>query len=236
MKKTVTRKIFAGIMAAVCAVSAAAIIPAATASAASDYGYSSSYRQVAEVNLWGEDWNYSADSLCAKITCDYNWFTKNCLFKATGVTPGVTNAILMAEVSDGKWQNVPMKFIVDNNLNVTSISNGSVYYTYKNTNNNQNQNQSQTNNQSAKTTTYTMTGSDWNYSADSYSATITCDYNWSTSTCKFIIKANYAGVTNAILKAQRSDGRWDNTPIRFTVDNNLNISYQVTGNVFITNY
>ena len=237
MKKTVTRKIFAGIMAAVCSVSAMSAVTAMTVSAASpSVSVSSVSRQVAVVNLKGEDWNYSADSLCAKITCDYNWSTCNCCFKASGVTPGVTNAVLKAEVEDGYWQNVPMKFTVDNNLNVKGQQNGSVYYTCKK----KSQSGSQTQQQAApkyqsSTTTYTMKGCNWNYSADSLCASIGCDFNWNTSTCKFIITASKPGVTNAVLKAKRTDGKWNNTPIRFTVDNNLNISYQKTGDMFVTN-
>ena len=44
------------------------------------------------------------------------------------------------------------------------------------------------------------------------------------------------GETNAILKAKRDDGRWDNVPIRFTVDGNLNVTGEITGPSFITTF
>lgn len=82
---------------------------------------------------------------------------------------------------------------------------------------------------------FTMKGCNWNYSADSTYAKISCDFNYSTKTCRFIARGTSAGVTNAILKAKRSDGKWDNVPIRFTVDRNLNVTGQQTGKYFITN-
>ncbi len=86
----------------------------------------------------------------------------------------------------------------------------------------------------ARSCAYTMTGYDWNYSADSVNVKITCDFNYSTKTCRFIGTAVAPGTTNATLKAKRADGKWDNIPVRFTVDSSLNISVVKTGNAFVT--
>ena len=82
---------------------------------------------------------------------------------------------------------------------------------------------------------FTVKGSNWNYSADSLCAKITCNFNYNTKTCQFIARGTEAGITNAILKAKRADGKWDNTPVRFTVDSALNVTGKQTGRTFITN-
>ena len=45
---------------------------------------------------------------------------------------------------------------------------------------------------------------------------------------------NESGVTNAVLKTLRDDGGWNNVPVRFTVDDYLNVTGKVTGRTFIT--
>ncbi len=87
----------------------------------------------------------------------------------------------------------------------------------------------------AKSCTYTMKGFDWNYSADSTNAKITCDFTYSNKTCKFIAKGITKGVTNAVLKAKRADGKWNNVPVCFTVDSKLNVTGQQTGRMYVTN-
>ncbi len=59
----------------------------------------------------GYDWTYSADSGCAKITCDYNF--------GKGVTPGTDHVELMYKDSNDKWQTVSLTLNVDNSLNTT---------------------------------------------------------------------------------------------------------------------
>lgn len=86
-----------------------------------------------------------------------------------------------------------------------------------------------------KACTYTMQGYDWNYSADSTNAKITCNFTYSTKTCKFIAKGITKGETNAVLKAKRADGKWNNIPVRFTVDAKLNVTGQQTGRLYVTN-
>ncbi len=69
---------------------------------------------------------------------------------------------------------------------------------------------------------------------DSLNINVSCDFNYSTSTCRFIIKGVKPGVTNAVLKTLRADGKWDNTPVRFTVDQYLNVTGKQTGRMFVT--
>ena len=243
-------------MAAVCALSvsaAATSIASVTADAATTSISASAKSGTPYIKtLKGNNWNYSADSLCAKITCDFNYNTSTCKFKATGVTPGTTNAVLKVEVADGKWKNVPMRFSVDKNLNVHGSQSDKEYFTKasktentgtkkdtkKNTNKNTNKNKKSGSKSESKPTakscTFKMTGFDWNYSADSLNVKITCDFDYSTKTCKFIGKAVKEGTTNATLKAKRADGKWNNTPVRFTVDKNLNIKVTQTGDSYVT--
>ena len=251
MKKTFRAKVMAAILAAVCAVSACAAATAVTANAASiNTSASTSAATPFYQTLWGTDWNYSADSTCAKITCEFDYSRNLCKFKATGVTPGVTNAVLKVQIGTGKWKNFPIRFTVSKNLSVSGVQNGMIYYTTvpapvksaenrntntnTNTNTNSNTNTGNTSKTSAKSCSYTMTGCDWNYRADNTNVKITCDFDYSKSSCKFIGTAVKPGVTNATLKAQRADGKWNNTPVHFTVDNSLNIKVVKTGNVYVT--
>ena len=67
----------------------------------------------------GYDWTYSADSGCAKITCDYNFGKELYTFTASGVTPGTDHVELMYKDSNDKWQTVSLTLNVDNSLNTT---------------------------------------------------------------------------------------------------------------------
>lgn len=80
----------------------------------------------------------------------------------------------------------------------------------------------------------TLKGKNWTYWIDSLNINVSCDFNYSTSTCRFIIKGVKPGVTNAVLKTLRADGKWDNTPVRFTVDQYLNVTGKQTGRMFVT--
>lgn len=80
----------------------------------------------------------------------------------------------------------------------------------------------------------TLKGKNWTYWIDSLNINVSCDFNYSTSTCRFIIKGVKPGVTNAVLKTLRADGKWDNTPVRFTVDQYLNVIGKQTGRMFVT--
>ena len=67
----------------------------------------------------GYDWTYSADSGCAKITCDYDFGKELYTFAASGVTPGTDHVELMYKDSNDKWQTVSLTLNVDNSLNTT---------------------------------------------------------------------------------------------------------------------
>lgn len=79
-----------------------------------------------------------------------------------------------------------------------------------------------------------LKGKNWTYWIDSLNINVSCDFNYNTSTCRFIIKGLKPGVTNAVLKTLRADGKWNNTPVRFTVDQNLNVTGKQTGRMFVT--
>ena len=90
--------------------------------------------------------------------------------------------------------------------------------------------------QQGKACSYTMQGSNWTYwLKDNTNVSIKGNLNFSNGTCQFIIRGLQPGVVNAVLKTLRADGKWNNVPIRFTVDNNLNVTGQQTGAQFITN-
>lgn len=74
----------------------------------------------------------------------------------------------------------------------------------------------------------------WTFSLFEDNVSITCDADWSTNECTFYAHGNYEGTADAILMTQRADGRWNNTPVRFTVDSNLNVTGQATGRTYIT--
>lgn len=87
-----------------------------------------------------------------------------------------------------------------------------------------------------KACTYTMQGKNWTYwLIDNVNVSIKCNINFSNGTCKFIVSGVQPGVVNAVLKTERTDGKWNNAPIRFTVDSNLNVTGTQTGNIFVTN-
>ncbi len=74
----------------------------------------------------------------------------------------------------------------------------------------------------------------WTYSLYDGNVSITCDADWSTNECTFYISGNYEGTADAVLMIKRADGRWNNTPVRFTVDSNLNVTGKATGRTYIT--
>ena len=138
MKKTnVKTKVIAGIMAAICSVSALGAISAVSASAAVTNNVSISAQATGKACLftaygktsYGYDWDYTADSTAAKITVTYDFNTNKYTFKATGMYAGKTNAILKYATIDGKWHNIPVTYTTDKNLNVTGKQTGREYIT-----------------------------------------------------------------------------------------------------------
>ena len=137
MKKTnVKTRVMGTILAAICAISAGAAITAVSASAATaTTSVSASVKAKAcKISFkggtsYGYDWDYRADSTNAKISCTYDFKTKTYTYKATGQRAGVTNAVIKYATPDGKWHNVPIRFTVDNNLNVTGQQTGKEFVT-----------------------------------------------------------------------------------------------------------
>ncbi len=139
MKKTnVKTKVMAGIMAAICAVSALGALSAVGASAAVVNNTAVSAQVAGKKSClfvaygktsYGYDWDYKANSTAAKISCTYDFKTNKYTFKAEGQYAGVTNAVLKYATIDGKWHNVPIRYTTDKNLNVTGVQTGKEYVT-----------------------------------------------------------------------------------------------------------
>ena len=158
MKKTVKTKVMAAVLAAVTACSAGAM--AVTAFAAEKHpgecGYNyyvneygkhpgeSGYRyqemstletkksmKTFELEFDAYDWNYSAESTNAKITCEFDYAAKNAKFIVTGTKAGITKAVLKVKNAEGKWYNIPVTFTVGNDLNVSVKQVGDVFTTTK---------------------------------------------------------------------------------------------------------
>ena len=137
-KKNVKTTVIATVLAAVCAVSAGATISSISASAATVPTASVSanarnsrvyYISFKGKTSYGYDWDYRADSTSAKISCSYKFATQTYTFTAAGNYKGITNAVIKYATIDGKWHNVPMRFTVDNGLNVTGQQTGKEYVT-----------------------------------------------------------------------------------------------------------
>lgn len=87
-----------------------------------------------------------------------------------------------------------------------------------------------------KACAFTMEGTNWTYwLIDNTNVSIRGNLDFENGTCRFIIKGLEPGVANAVLKTARADGKWNNVPVRFTVDSNLNVTGKQTGALFVTN-
>ena len=136
MKKNIRTRVLGTVLAAICAVSAGTAISAVSASAATARTSVSATQAAKNCSIsftgktsYGYDWDYRADSTAAKITCTYNFKTGKYTFKAVGQYAGNTNAVLKYATIDGKWHNVPVRFTVDKNKNVTGQQTGKEYIT-----------------------------------------------------------------------------------------------------------
>ena len=139
MKKTnVKTKVIAGIMAAICSVSALGALSAVGASAAvvnsAPISAQAASKKVCLYTAFGKtsygyDWDYRASGTSAKISCTYDFKTNKYTFKAVGQYAGVTNAVLKYATIAGKWHNVPIRYTTDKNLNVTGVQTGKEYIT-----------------------------------------------------------------------------------------------------------
>ena len=125
-KNTMRTKVIGAVMAALCVFSAGAAISAVSASAAEIPVASVAATQGKACVIsfkgstsYGYDWDYRANNTAAKITCTYDFKTRQYTFKAVGQYAGVTDAVLKYATPDGKWHNVPVRFTTDKLLNVT---------------------------------------------------------------------------------------------------------------------
>ncbi len=87
---------------------------------------------------------------------------------------------------------------------------------------------------SVKTVELKFDAYDWNYSAESTNAKITCEFDYAAKNARFIATGTKAGITKAVLKVKNAEGKWHNIPVTFTVDNDLNVSVKQTGDMFTT--
>lgn len=130
MKKTGTikTKVFAGVIAAVCAVSAistGAIIGAsAHSSASAPVIESRTSSSVFTLPMKGVDWNYYADSLDVLVDCEIDFNYNLCNFKFTAVRPGAANITLQTKDTYGVWTNTPIRITVDKNLRMKIVQTG----------------------------------------------------------------------------------------------------------------
>ena len=138
MKNNMKTRVMGTVLAAICALSAGTAISAISASAASlpTASVSANVRNARVCKMtfkgstsYGYDWDYRADSTAAKISCTYNFSTRTYTYTAKGNYAGVTNAVIKYATIDGKWHNVPVRFTVDRNLNVTGQQTGREYVT-----------------------------------------------------------------------------------------------------------
>ena len=256
MKKTISKKVFATILAAVCAVSAASAVSAVCiANAYSAHNVSASVTLDSAViiektsgstfvlPMEGEDWNYYADSLNVKVSCDFDYNCSLCKFKFTAVKPGQTNVVLKTQLEGGNWANTPVRIIVDSDLRMNIVQTGNTYLTEKSyskpaasttSSSSQKTTEQQAPAAQAGTASYTLQGTDWTYYIDSLNVKVSCDFDDNQSLCNFRFTAVKPGTTNAVLKTQRADGRWNNTPIRATVNSDMTVTLQQTGDTYVT--
>ena len=128
-RKSMKKKVLATVLAAVCAVSAigaasAVSIGAASVSASSSVGASG---KACRFDMYGTSWSYRTSMGYVAVSCNYDWRTQHAQFTIKGVSAGVEDVILLAKRNDGKWNCVPVRFTVDQNLNVTGRQTGPTY-------------------------------------------------------------------------------------------------------------
>ena len=128
-RKSMKKKVLATVLAAVCAVSAigaasAVSVGAASVSASSSVGASG---KACRFDMYGTSWSYRTSMGYVAVSCNYDWRTQHAQFTIKGVSAGVEDVILLATRNDGKWNCVPVRFTVDQNLNVTGRQTGPTY-------------------------------------------------------------------------------------------------------------
>lgn len=133
MKKNTKTRIMGSLLAAICAISAVAAVSTVGANAASvssaSIAANATKGKACAFDMTGKNWNYSTSTGCVVISCDFNYNTKSAKFIAKGVCAGYDDVILKTQRDDGLWTNVPIRFTVDSNLNVTGKVTGKTFVT-----------------------------------------------------------------------------------------------------------
>jgi hypothetical protein len=72
---------------------------------------------------YGYDWTYKVNTKNVKVTCKYDFKTKNYTFRIKGKKYGLTKVTLKYKKNTNTWVSVPMKVFVDpkNNIMRTKI-------------------------------------------------------------------------------------------------------------------
>ena len=134
MKKagTIKNKVFAGVIAAVCAVS---VISTGAVMGASAFSSGNGNADTAVIErrtsgstftlpMKGVDWNYFSDSLDVTVDCEIDFSRNLCNFKFTAIRPGAANITLQTKSTDGTWSNTPIRITVDSDLRMNIVQNG----------------------------------------------------------------------------------------------------------------
>lgn len=133
MKKNMKIKVLGTALAAICALSAGAAISCTGANAAvvphPPITTGVQARNCTMTFKGSCDWDYRANSKAALISCTYNSSKGGHVFTAKGNYAGNTDAVLKYKTTDGKWHNVPVRFTVDRNMNVTGQQTAREYIT-----------------------------------------------------------------------------------------------------------
>ena len=258
MKKIVKNKVLAAVLAAVCAASAVSAVSIMSASAAGAFSQAIASqnsqkgtvivkrtdRNVSTIPMKGEDWTYYADSLYAKIGCDYDYYHHICHFYFTGIKAGTTNAVLKTQRTDGKWDNTPIAIRVFNDLTMTITQTGDAYVTEKSSTDSYPEpfiSVPPTSDDKpvtkAGTAAFSLAGEDWTYYANTLYVKVSCDYDYQNSVCNFKFTAVKPGTTTSvILKTQRKDGKWNNTPVLVVVNTDMTVTVKQSGAPYVTEF
>ncbi len=70
---------------------------------------------------YGYDWTYKINTKNVKVSCKYDFKTKNYTFRVKGKKYGLTKVKLKYMKSKNKWVTVPMKIFVDTKKNVMRV-------------------------------------------------------------------------------------------------------------------
>ena len=245
MKKagTIKTKVVAGVIAAVCAVSAistgAVMGASAFSSANGNAGTAVIERRTSgstyTLPMKGVDWNYFSDSLDVTVDCEIDFNYNLCNFKFTAIRPGMANITLQTKSTDGTWSNTPIRITVDRDLrmNIVQTGNAAANNNIKFTVDEDDTAANIASKTANSTFDLPMKGIDWNYYADSLNVKVSGDVDFNNSMCTFTFKAVKPGVTNVELQTKQTDGTWVNTPVRVTVDKDLSMNIVQTGDASV---